>query len=64
MDFCLGHDPQLPLTVLTAILDILENIPEESEPAAIDAAFPWAGTRPNPDIHLKALLFRQSLGNR
>ncbi|GAB4176711.1 MAG: hypothetical protein Fur0032_16750 [Terrimicrobiaceae bacterium] len=55
MDFCLGHDAQLAISVLTAILGILEDIPEESEPATIDAAFPWAGTRPNPDLHLPRL---------
>ena len=56
IDFCLGHDPQTVLTALTATLDILSTMPEDADETSIDAAFPWAGTRPNPELHWEPLL--------
>jgi hypothetical protein len=56
MDFCLGHDPRIFSLLIIAVLDRLETLPESSSAAAIDALFPWAGTRPDLTLHLKHLL--------
>ena len=56
LDFCLGHDTTLFLPVLTAVLQRLEPLAETVTAAEIDAVFPWAGTRPDPAIHLGKLL--------
>ncbi len=56
MDFCLGRDAELFQQVLVAVLKKLEMLEETSAIKEIDAAFPWAGTRPQMAIHLPALL--------
>jgi hypothetical protein len=56
MDFCLGRDVSLFPKVLLAVLRRLEPIDEPSPPETIDAAFPWAGTRPDMALHLAELL--------
>jgi hypothetical protein len=56
MDFCLGHAGRLHAAVLHAVIERLSGMPEESSARAIDAAFPWAGTRPVATVHLPALL--------
>ncbi len=56
MDFCLGRDAALFANVLIAVLKRLEAVEENSEPAVIDSAFPWAGTRPDMAAHLLELL--------
>jgi hypothetical protein len=44
--------------VLIAVLKTLEALEETVSPEGIDAAFPWAGTRPDMAIHLTILLDR------
>jgi hypothetical protein len=56
LDFCLGHDTSLFLPVLTAVLHRLAPLAETDTAAEIDAVFPWAGTRPDPAVHLCKLL--------
>lgn len=56
IDVCLGDDSQIYLPVLTAVLSRLEKIGETASRKEIDALFPWAGTRPDLNIHLEALL--------
>lgn len=56
MDFCLGHDSRIPAPVLLAIVRRLEDVREDVTAGEIDAVFPWAGTRPDLQIHLKPLL--------
>jgi hypothetical protein len=56
MDFCLGHAGRLHAAVLHAVLGRLSGIPEDSSAGAVDAAFPWAGTRPIAPVHLPVLL--------
>lgn len=56
MDFCLGHDSRIPAPVLLAVIRRLEEVGEEVTAGEIDALFPWAGTRPDLQIHLKPLL--------
>jgi len=56
IDFCLGHDPGLYSPVLLAVIRRLEALPESASASEVDAVFPWAGTRPDMSIHLKALL--------
>ena len=46
LDVCLGRDPDAWTPALLAILEILEPLREASTATEIDAAFPWAGTRP------------------
>ena len=55
MDFCLGRDASLFPQVLLAVLRRLEPLDETSTQEAIDAAFPWAGTRPDLARHLSEL---------
>lgn len=62
LDFCLGHNPHLPIEVLRAVLRILEPLPEESTLSDIDAAFPWANTRPDLSLHLPRLLTNTNRG--
>lgn len=59
IDFCLGTDPSRFSKVLVAVLKLLEPLDEESTPQAIDAVFPWAGTRPDLTVHLSALLIEE-----
>lgn len=58
MDFCLGRDESLFSQVLVAVLKRLEPVDEMSSPDAVDAEFPWAGTRPDLAIHLAELTNR------
>lgn len=56
LDFCLGHDARLYSPVLLAVLRRLEPLAESSAPHELDAVFPWAGTRPDLNMHLPALV--------
>lgn len=56
LDFCLGRDAAIYLPVLDAVLKTLSKLPEDAAPEAIDAVFPWAGTRPDLAVHLQPLL--------
>lgn len=56
LDFCMGHDTNLFMPVLTAVLGRLDHLVESASANEIDAVFPWAGTRPDLAIHLKSLL--------
>lgn len=56
IDFCLGHDATIYSPALLAVMKLLEQVPESASEKEIDALFPWAGTRPDPSVHLKALL--------
>lgn len=56
LDFCMGTDGSRFSHVLLAVLKRLDPLPEISPPAEVDAAFPWAGTRPNLAVHLTELL--------
>jgi len=56
IDFCLGHDERIYAQVLLAVTGRLKDIPESASAKEIDAVFPWAGTRPDPAIHLQALI--------
>lgn len=56
MDFCLGHETPLYSPTLLAIMELLRSLPESASADEIDALFPWAGTRPDPTIHLTLLL--------
>ena len=60
IDFCLGHDEAIYSPVLLAVMKRLEALPESSTAEEIDALFPWAGTRPDPAVHLKELLRLQT----
>ena len=50
LDFCLGYETRIYYPILMAVLQRLKALPE------IDALFPWAGTRPDLNIHLEPLL--------
>ncbi len=56
MDICLGRDEELFPKVLVAVLRRLEALDETSTPREVDAAFPWAGTRPDLAVHLAGIL--------
>ncbi len=56
MDFCLGTNPDLFAKVLIAVLGRLDSLDENASPDEVDAAFPWAGTRPDMAVHLTDLL--------
>lgn len=56
IDFCLGHDAAIYSPALLAVMKLLETIPESASAKEIDALFPWAGTRPDPAVHLESLL--------
>ena len=56
MDFCLGHSPDICAPVLLAVIKRLEPMPESATCQEVDAAFPWAGTRPDLNVHLRSLL--------
>jgi hypothetical protein len=56
LDFCLGHAPNLWARVLRAVIDRLSAVAETASAEEVDAVFPWAGTRPDPTIHLPLLL--------
>lgn len=63
LDFCMGRNETLFWPILSAVLDRIEPLPEMTTPQEIDAAFPWAGTRPDLTLHLNALLRRVDLRN-
>lgn len=56
IDFCMGRDGTLYPQILLAILKKLEPLAETDPEAAIDAAFPWHGSRPDLSLHLRPLL--------
>lgn len=56
IDFCLGHDTTIYYPVLLAVMKWLNPIPESCSTKEIDQLFPWAGTRPDLNIHLKTLM--------
>ncbi len=56
IDFCMGRDESLFPQVLVAVLKRLDAVEETSPSEAIDAAFPWVGTRPDLSVHLRDLL--------
>jgi hypothetical protein len=56
MDFCLGRDASLFPKVLVAVLGLLDLLDESATPREVDAAFPWAGTRPDLAVHLPGIL--------
>ncbi|MCK9589813.1 MAG: hypothetical protein WC076_03095 [Terrimicrobiaceae bacterium] len=60
IDFCLGHNSAIYSLVLLSVIKRLEPIPESATPQEIDAAFPWAGTRPDMNAHLKTLIGKLS----
>lgn len=59
MEFCIGRDGTLFSKVLVAVILRLEALEETTTPGEIDAAFPWAGTRPDLAVHLSELLGEQ-----
>ena len=56
IDFCMGLNGTIYPPILLAILEKLEPIPEDQSEQAIDAVFPWHGSRPDISIHLRPLL--------
>ena len=56
IDFCLGYETWIYSPVLLAVMKLLEQLPESATAEEIDALFPWAGTRPDPALHLAELL--------
>ncbi len=56
IDFCMGRNGTLYPAVLLAILKKLESVSENETEPAIDAIFPWHGSRPDLSIHLRPLL--------
>lgn len=61
IDFCMGRDGAIFPQVLIAVLARLEPLDESCGMEMIDAAFPWAGTRPDMAVHLGALLEPQRI---
>jgi len=55
LDFCMGTDATIYAEIFQAVLRRLELLPETALAAEIDAAFPWAGTRPDLTVHLQPL---------
>ncbi len=56
VDFCMGRDAAIYPSILLAVLKKLEPVPENMTAEAIDAVFPWHGSRPDLSIHLTPLL--------
>jgi hypothetical protein len=56
IDFCMGLNGAIYPSILLAILGKLEPISEDQTEQAIDAVFPWSGSRPDISIHLRPLL--------
>ena len=56
IDLCMGHDTRIYYSLLAAVLELLKPISESTSVQEIDALFPWAGTRPDLNIHLGPLL--------
>jgi hypothetical protein len=55
IDFCMGRNGTIYPAILLAILKKLEPVSENQPEQAIDAVFPWHGTRPDLSIHLQPL---------
>lgn len=62
LDFCLGYLSEIYAPVLLAVIKRLETVPESASAEEIDAVFPWAGTRPDLNLHLGPLLGEQKPG--
>ena len=62
--FCLGHNSDIVSPVLLAVIRILESVPESGAAKEIDAAFPWAGSRPDLNSHLTPLLAAAGIVSR
>ena len=60
IDFCLGHNPDIYSPVILAVVKRLESVAESSTSQEVDAVFPWAGTRPDMNVHLDALIGKLS----
>lgn len=60
IDFCLGHDTAIYSPALLTVMHLLETLPESASAGEIDSLFPWAGRRPDPSVHLAALLSSQT----
>lgn len=56
LDFCMGTDASIYAEIFQAVLRRIEPLSETAAAADIDAAFPWAGTRPDLGVHLQSLL--------
>ena len=56
IDCCLGYETRIYYSALLAVLERLKALPESATAKEIDALFPWAGTRPDLNIHLEPLL--------
>lgn len=56
IDFCMGRNGIIYPAILLAILKKLEPVSESQPEQAIDAVFPWRGSRPDLSIHLRPLL--------
>jgi len=56
IDFCMGRNGTIYPEILLAILKKLESVSENQPEPAIDAVFPWHGSRPDLAIHLRPLL--------
>lgn len=56
IDFCLGYETEIYSPILLAVMKRLEGLDESAAAQEIDGLFPWAGTRPDPAVHLKELL--------
>ena len=56
VDFCLGLDASVYAPSLLAVMAILKPIPDSATVQEVDSMFPWAGTRPDLQVHLKLLL--------
>ena len=60
LDFCLGHNPEIYSPVILAVIKRLEAVAESASAQEVDAVFPWAGTRPDMNVHLEALVGKHS----
>lgn len=60
LDMCLGRDESVYAPITLAILERLDSLPESCSEQEIDALFPWAGSRPDLNIHLPLLLKHQA----
>ena len=56
IDFCLGYETEIYSPILLAVMKRLEGLDESAAAQEIDGLFPWAGTRPDPAVHLNELL--------
>ncbi len=56
IDFCMGRNGTIYPSILLSILKKLEPVSEYQTDEAIDAVFPWHGSRPDLSIHLAPLL--------